>query len=46
MAVAESVGLSSNRLALLDRVMKERYVDGGALPGFHTMIYRDGQLAH
>lgn len=46
MATAESVGLASARLALMDKVMKERYVDSGLLPGFHTMIYRDGQLAH
>ena len=46
MGTAESVGMSSQRLAQLDRVMKERYVDSGALPGIHTMIYRDGELAH
>ena len=46
MATAERAGLSSERLALLDRVMQERYVDSGMLPGFHTMIYRDGDLAH
>jgi CubicO group peptidase (beta-lactamase class C family) len=46
MATAERVGLSSERLALLDRVMKARYVDTGMLPGFHTMIHRDGELAH
>jgi len=46
MGTAESAGLSSSRLALLDRVMRERYVDSGLLPGFHVMIHRDGQLAH
>ena len=46
MGIAESVGLSSTRLATLDRVMKERYVDSGALPGILTMVYRGGQLAH
>jgi len=46
MGVAESVGLSSERLALLDRVMAERYVDTGTLPGFHVVVYRDGTLAH
>jgi CubicO group peptidase (beta-lactamase class C family) len=46
MTTAERVGLSSERLALLDRVMKERYVDSATLPGFHAMIYRDGELAH
>ncbi len=43
---AERLGLSSTRLANLDRVMKERYVDTGLLPGILTQIYRDGQLAH
>ena len=43
---AESVGLSSARLARLDEVMKRRYVDTGRLPGILTMIYRRGQLAH
>ncbi len=46
MAEGERAGLSASRLALLDRVMKERYVGTGMLPGFHTMIYRDGELAH
>jgi CubicO group peptidase (beta-lactamase class C family) len=46
MATAERAGMSSGRLALLDRVMKERYVDTGMLPGFQTLIYRDGELAH
>ena len=44
MGIAESVGLSSSRLALLDRTMKERYVDSGLLPGILTMVYRGGQL--
>lgn len=43
---AESVGLSSVRLARLDDVMKRRYVDTGRLPGILTMVYRRGQLAH
>jgi CubicO group peptidase (beta-lactamase class C family) len=46
MGTPESVGLSSQRLALLDRVMKERYVDSGQLPGFHVMVYRNGRVAH
>lgn len=46
MAKPESVGLSSDRLARLDQIMTERYVDSGALPGFHTMVYRDGEVAH
>lgn len=39
-------GLSSSRLAVMHEVMKERYVDGGLIPGFHIMIHRDGELAH
>ncbi|HEY4943096.1 MAG TPA: serine hydrolase domain-containing protein [Rhizomicrobium sp.] len=46
MGKPESVGLSSKRLATLDRVMKERYVDGGLLNGIHTQIFRRGALAH
>src|SRR3954470_5018304 len=43
---ASSVGLSAQRLARLDDVMKRRYVDSGHLPGILTMIYRRGELAH
>jgi len=43
---AESVGLSSARLARLDAVMKRRYVDTGYLPGLLTCVYRQGQLVH
>jgi CubicO group peptidase (beta-lactamase class C family) len=42
----ESVGLSSSRLATLDRVMEQRYVAGGQIPGLLTQIYRKGELAH
>ena len=42
----EAVGLSSARLARLDKVMKRRYVDGGYLPGMLTYVYRKGELAH
>ena len=43
---AESVGMSSARLARLDEVMKRRYVDSGFLPGMLTYVYRQGQLVH
>ncbi len=46
MGKPESVGLSSKRLATLDRVMKERYVDSGILNGIHTQVFRRGELAH
>ena len=42
----EAMGLSSTRLATLDRVMKERYVDSGMLPGILTMVHRRGRIAH
>jgi len=46
MATPEQVGLSSERLARLDAVMKTRYVDSGMLPGIMTQIYRKGQHVH
>jgi CubicO group peptidase (beta-lactamase class C family) len=42
----ETVGMSSARLARLDQVMKQRYVDGGYLPGMLVHVYRKGQLVH
>jgi CubicO group peptidase (beta-lactamase class C family) len=42
----EMVGMSSARLARLDQVMKQRYVDSGHLPGMVVHVYRKGQLAH
>jgi CubicO group peptidase (beta-lactamase class C family) len=42
----ETVGMSSARLARLDKVMKRRYVDSGHLPGMLTYVYRKGQLVH
>lgn len=46
MAKPESVGMSSRRLALLDKVMTERYVDSGLLNGIHTQVFRRGALVH
>ena len=46
MAKAESVGMSSKRLELIDRVMTERYVDKGFLNGIHTQVFRGGELVH
>ncbi|HTV90492.1 MAG TPA: serine hydrolase domain-containing protein [Stellaceae bacterium] len=42
----ETAGMSSQRLARLDDVMKHRYVDAGYLPGMLTYIYRKGHLVH
>lgn len=46
MSKPESVGLSSKRLETLDRVMTERYVESGLLPGFVAKIWRKDRLAH
>ena len=46
MGKPENAGLSSKRLATLDKVMKERFVDTGLLPGLHTQVWRRGELAH
>lgn len=41
----ESVGISSEALARLDRVL-EGYVDRGELPGYQLLIARDGLIVH
>jgi CubicO group peptidase (beta-lactamase class C family) len=46
MSVAQTVGFSAERLKKVDRVMTERYVDSGLLPGILTQIYRRGELVH
>jgi CubicO group peptidase (beta-lactamase class C family) len=46
MTKPEAVGLSSERLARLDRAMTEKYVDSGQLPGFLLQVFRRGELAH
>jgi CubicO group peptidase (beta-lactamase class C family) len=46
MTKPESVGLSADRLARLDRAMTEKYVDTGQLPGFLVQVFRRGELAH
>src|SRR5665213_1960355 len=42
----ERAGLSLARLKTLDRVMKERYVDTGLLPGILTQVCRKGEIVH
>jgi CubicO group peptidase (beta-lactamase class C family) len=42
----ESVGMSSARLARIDRFLAERYVDAGRLPCAQLMVARDGKLVH
>ena len=46
MVKASAVGMSAERLARLDEVMKRRYVDGADLPGLITQIYRRGEIVH
>lgn len=44
-SLPESVGLSSESLSRLDRVM-EGYVDRGQLPGYQLLVSRRGQIVH
>ncbi|HEY2068936.1 MAG TPA: serine hydrolase domain-containing protein [Rhizomicrobium sp.] len=46
MSKAESAGMSAARLKTLDRVMTERYVDTGLLPGILTQVCRKGEIVH
>ncbi|WP_165818655.1 serine hydrolase domain-containing protein [Frankia canadensis] len=43
-AAPEEVGLSSERLARIDRLLRAQ-VDGGELPGAVALVYRRGQVA-
>ena len=40
------LGMSAKRLETLDRVMTKRYVEGGLVSGYQTLIYRRGQIVH
>ena len=42
----ESVGMSSSRLARIDRFLAERYVDAGRYPCALLQVARDGKLVH
>lgn len=46
MSAAKRAGLSPARLANLDRLLKEKYVDTGRLPGTLTQVWRRGELAY
>ncbi len=46
MSKPESVGLSSDRLARIDRFLDERYIQTGKLPCAQVKVWRGGQLAH
>ncbi len=42
----ERAGFSVERLAKVDAVMKQRYVDTGVLPGILTQVCRKGEIVH
>ena len=42
----EAVGLSSTRLAAVDRFLKERYVDAGKLPHVQMLVARKDRVVH
>lgn len=46
MTKPEAVGLSTDRLARIDPVLKSRYVDSGMLPGALTLVCRRGEVVH
>lgn len=43
---AKAAGLSSARLATLDRFLQSRYIDAGKIPGALVLIARRGEVAH
>jgi CubicO group peptidase (beta-lactamase class C family) len=45
-AAPEDVGVSSERLARIDRHFQHRYIDAGRLPGTLTLVQRRGQTVH
>ena len=42
----ESLGMCSQRLALLDRFLQDKYITPGRLPSAQVLVMRDGQLVH
>ena len=42
----ESQGMSSERLARVDRFIRDKYVQPGLLPGAQLLVARNGQLVH
>ena len=46
MSAAERTGFSAERLAHLDRVLREQYVERGEVPHAAIQIWRRGELAH
>ena len=46
MGKAESVGMSGERLARIDRYIAAKYLDTGKLPCAQTLVWRGGELVH
>jgi CubicO group peptidase (beta-lactamase class C family) len=46
MTDAKSVGLSAERLARIERYMRERYVEPGLLPGVQVLVARKGETVY
>ena len=44
--MSKSAGMSAARLKTVNRVMTERYVDTGVLPGILTQVCRKGEIVH
>lgn len=42
----EAVGLSSERLARMERFFRTRYIEPGRLKGLSTLVWRRGETAH
>lgn len=45
-AKPEKLGFDSGRLAAIDRLLKERYLDSGEFPNAQLLIARDGEIVH
>ncbi|WP_297512733.1 serine hydrolase [uncultured Caulobacter sp.] len=46
MSKPEAVGMSSERLARIERFIQAKYIDSGKLPCALTQVWRRGQLVH
>src|SRR5215471_19272857 len=46
MSKAKRAGFSGERLRLLDRVLREEYVEAGQVPNALIQIWRRGELVH
>jgi CubicO group peptidase (beta-lactamase class C family) len=46
MSKAKSQGFSPERLARIDRLLQEKYVGTGRMPGAQVVVARDGEVVH